>query len=77
MEAKPQKPSLGRIVHFAPPQECAGPESLDVYAGIITRVHEGDVDAAAPDKVDICTFGPGSVYHQFGIPFSETATPDC
>lgn len=36
-----QKPSVGRTVHFAPPQECVGPASLTLYPAIITQLKPG------------------------------------
>lgn len=49
-----QKPSLGRVVHFA---EEGGP-----YAAIIVGVN--------PDEsVELATFGPNSLYFQHNIKF--------
>jgi len=62
------KPSVGRIIHFAPPQECTGPESLTLYPAIITQVNEGGT-------VELVTFGPNSVYFQHSISFSEELKP--
>jgi len=72
-----QKPSVGRTVHFAPPQACVGPESLCLYPAIITQVNpafEGP-DAAYPETVELATFGPNSLYFQHQVPFSVGPKP--
>ena len=73
------KPSLGRIVHFAPPQECVGPASPTTYPAIITQVNPGAPRAGdyggSDETVELATFGPNSLYFQHAIPFSETAMP--
>jgi len=53
------KPTIGRTVHFrgANRDGSAG----DVYAAIITAVHENGT-------VDLVTFGPNSVYFQHNVP---------
>lgn len=72
-----QKPSVGRIVHFAPPQECVGPASLTLYPAIITQVNpafEGP-DGSYPETIELTTFGPNSLYYQHKIPFSAEPQP--
>lgn len=44
-----QKPSIGRIVHFASPAGYRG----EVWAAIVTRVH-------SDSEVDLTAFTPGS-----------------
>lgn len=69
------KPTIGRIVHFAPPQDCKGKTTPYFYAAIITRAQqsEGTTDEANERNysIDLATFGPNSLYSQHGIPFSE------
>lgn len=71
-----QKPTVGRTVHFAPPQDCVGPASLCLYAAIITQVNRevkgvpGDDGSDMPETVELVTFGPNSVYFQHKAPFS-------
>ncbi len=78
--AKPVKPSIGRIVHFAPPSDCVGPKSPTVYPAFITQVNEvGPLpEGCGTDQVDtveLTTFGPNSVYFQHKVPFSEEPKP--
>lgn len=74
-----QKASVGRMVHFAPPQECVGPESLLLYPAIITQVNPQTADLSenqgCGESVELVTFGPNSVYFQHKIPFSAEAKP--
>ncbi len=65
-----QKASVGRTVHFAPPQECVGPASLTLYPAIITQVNPNET-------VELVTFGPNSVYFQHGIGFALEGKPGC
>lgn len=58
------QPTVGRIVHFAPPQECVGPASLTLYPAIISQVN-------ADGTIEIATFGPNSIYFQHKVQFSE------
>ena len=62
-----QKPTIGRVVIFTALYEerIDGDDrviKIDTYPGIITRVHDGGV-------VDLVTFGPGSIYHNHGVPY--------
>ncbi len=66
----PQKPSVGRAVHFVPPQECVGPKSLTLYAATITQVNEDGT-------CELATLGPNSLYFQHGVKFAEEYTPGC
>lgn len=72
-----QKASVGRTVHFAPPQDCVGPASLCLYPAIITQVNRevkgvpGDSGSDKPETVELVTFGPNSVYFQHAVPFSS------
>jgi hypothetical protein len=60
---EPVKACVGRIVHFAPPQDCVGKTTLDFYAAMITQVN--------PDgTVELATFGPNSLYFQHAVPAS-------
>lgn len=73
-----QKPSVGRIVHFAPPQECVGPASLTLYPAIITQVNPGPPPGSQSDlgeTVELTTFGPNSVYFQHRVPFATEPKP--
>lgn len=72
-----QKPTVGRMVHFAPPQECVGPASLTLYPAIITQVNESKVSEGAPphQTVELATFGPNSLYFQHGVEFSAEPKP--
>ena len=64
------KPTLGRIVHFAPPGECKSPNGPEQYASIITQIN--------PDgTAELATFGPNSLYFQHAIPMAEAPTPGC
>lgn len=62
------KPTLGRIVHFVPPQECVGPKSLTMYAAIIAQVNDNDT-------CELATVGPNSLYFQHHVPFSQDYKP--
>jgi hypothetical protein len=68
-----QKPSVGRMVHFAPPQECVGPESLCLYPEIITQVN--NCGPNEEPNVELVTFGPNSVYFQHRVPFASEPKP--
>lgn len=74
-----QKASVGRMVHFAPPQECVGPASLCLYPAIITQVNAATGDPATSqgcqESVELVTFGPNSVYFQHKAPFSSEPKP--
>lgn len=73
-----QKPSVGRIVHFVPPQECTAPATLAFYPAIITQVNEKPPVGIRMEPIVTCelaTFGPNSLYFQHGIPFSEEPKP--
>jgi hypothetical protein len=76
-----QKPTVGRMVHFAPPQACVGPESLTLYPAIITQVNPpvkgvpGDDGSDRPETVELVTFGPNSVYFQHKVQFAEILKP--
>lgn len=80
-----QKPSVGRTVHFAPPQECVGPESLCLYPAIITQVNASysawsavtQKNEDVPESVELVTFGPNSVYFQHAVRFSAEPKPGC
>jgi len=61
-------PTLARMVHFTPPQECKGEETLEQYAAIVTKIN-GDGTA------ELATFGPNSLYFQHSVPMSEAPTP--
>lgn len=76
------KPSIGRTVHFAPPQECVGPASLCLYPAIITQVNKVSVGVPGDDihtnqveTVELATFGPNSLYFQHKVPFSSEPKP--
>jgi hypothetical protein len=62
-------PTVGRIVHYAPPQECRGSETLDFYAGMVVRVHNATC-------VDLVTFGPNSIYHNHSVCFAHGPAAD-
>jgi hypothetical protein len=64
------KPSIGRIVIFVPPQACVGPESLDRYPALITKVNEDE-------SVELTTFGPNSLYYQHSVKHSEGPESGC
>lgn len=65
-----QKVTVGRVVHFVPPQECVGPKSLTLYAAMVTQVN--------PDgTAELATLGPNSLYFQHAVPFSEEYKPGC
>lgn len=70
-----QKPTIGRTVHYTPPQECVGPESLTKYPAIITQVNiepgVGSTSDNVIETVELVTFGPNSVYFQHQVPFSN------
>lgn len=72
------KPTVGRIVHYAPPQDCKGKTTPDFYAAIITQVsHEvkgvpGDDGSDIPETIELATFGPNSLYFQHKVSYSET-----
>lgn len=72
---EPTTPTIGRTVHYTPPQECVGPESLTKYPAIITQVNtvpeqkEGE-GTDEIDTVELVTFGPNSVYFQHKVPYS-------
>lgn len=76
-----QKPSVGRMVHFAPPQDCVGPQSLCLYPAIITQVNaavkgvHGDNGSDRAETVELATFGPNSLYFQHKVPFSPEPKP--
>jgi len=64
-------PTIGRIVHY---YACTDEGDADgPYAGIITAVHQPT--ERDPQRCDLVTFGPHSMYHHCGVPFSETPTP--
>lgn len=64
-------PTLGRIVHYVPPQDCVGPNSLLMYAAIVAKVNTEKF----PETVELATFGPNSLYFQHEVPFSEEYKP--
>lgn len=70
-----QAPTIGRTVHYTPPQECVGPESLTKYPAIITQVNVEPAAGSTQDNeiqtVELVTFGPNSVYFQHKVPFSN------
>ena len=68
-----QKPTVGRIVHYHPPTECVGPESLCTYAAIISQVNPYPVGGI--ETVELATFGPNSLYFQHNVPFSDEPKP--
>jgi hypothetical protein len=63
-----QKPTVGRMVHFAPPQECVGPASLTLYPAIISQVN-------TDGTVELATFGPNSLYFQHKVQFAAEPKP--
>lgn len=74
------RPSIGRTVHFTPPQECVGPESLLKYPAIITQINPANIlmaDKTLPEieTVELATFGPNSLYFQHKVPFAPVPTP--
>lgn len=71
-----QKPTIGRMVHYVPPQECVGPESLCLYPAIITMLNPSKPEEGDPGlTVELVTFGPNSVYFQHKVQFAEEYTP--
>jgi hypothetical protein len=54
-----QLPTIGQIVHFFPPSECAGP--IRMYAAIVTQTN---LDCT----LELATFGPNSLYFQHNVP---------
>lgn len=68
------KITIGRSVHFVPPQECTAPATLAFYTAIVTQVNP-PVGENAPETVELATFGPNSLYFQHAIPFSEELKP--
>lgn len=76
-----QKPRLGRVVIFTPPQECVGPASLTSYAAIVSQVNPAHkavsylVDVDIPETVELATFGPNSLCFQHKVPYSPEAKP--
>lgn len=68
-----QKPTVGRIVHFTPPQECGNDKTPEFYAAIITQVNNTTPDGEP--TVELATFGPNSLYFQHDIPFSPEIKP--
>jgi hypothetical protein len=68
------KPTVGRMVHFTPPQECVGPQSLTLYAAIITQVNPAGPQGGG-ETVELATFGPNSIYFQHHVPFSTEYKP--
>lgn len=78
-----QKPTVGRTVHFVPPQECTAESTLAFYAAIITQVNPGskgvpgDDLSDKPETVEIATLGPNSLYFQHAIPYSSELKPGC
>lgn len=73
-----QKPSVGRTVHFTPPQECRNDKTPEFYAAIITQVNLGPPEGAMSDlgeTVELVTFGPNSVYFQHRVPFAPEHKP--
>lgn len=75
MTATP-KPSVGRIVHYVPPQECTAESTLEKYAAIVTQVNNHGVPEG-PETIELCTFGPNSVYFQHQVAYSEKLSPGC
>ncbi len=64
------KPTVGRIVHFVPPQECTAEKTLAFYASIIAQVN-------ADGTCELATFGPNSLYFQHSIAEAAWLTPGC
>lgn len=65
-----QKPSVGRIVHFHPPDACITAQTAVVYGAMITAVN-GD------GTCELATMGPNSLYFQHNVQFSEVPKPNC
>lgn len=65
-----QKVTVGRIVHFVPPQANVGPASIKLCAAIVTVVN-------ADGTAELATLGPSSLYFQHAVPFSEEYKPGC
>lgn len=69
------------MVHFAPPQECVGSESLCLYPAVITQVNReikgvpGDDGTDMAETVELATFGPNSLYFQHKVKFSSEPKP--
>lgn len=61
-------PTVGRIVHFTPPQDCTGKTTLEFYPAMVTQVNPNGT-------VELATFGPNSLYFQHGVEVSDTPTP--
>jgi hypothetical protein len=77
-----QQPSIGRTVHYAPPQDCVGPASLTMYPAIITQINQDPVkEDGKPDwietTVELTTFGPNSLYFQHKVKYSPELKPGC
>lgn len=57
------KPTVGRVVHFCPPQSCveSGQTKIEKYASIVTQVN-------TDGTLELATFGPNSLYFQHNVP---------
>lgn len=73
--------SVGDIVWYVPPQDCQGKTTLDRYAAIVTQANVGGFAAGFPrymhDIVELCTFGPNSIYFQHAVQFSAHLAAGC
>jgi hypothetical protein len=73
------KPTIGRMVHYVPPQDCKGKTTLDLYAAVIVKVNPGIQPAGdyggCDETVELATLGPNSLYFQHGVPFAEELKP--